>query len=150
MAQSERMSQSTRTWAVSFDHAAIATRDPAKLKRVLEIIGLLDTGAEDVPSQGVKTHFLKPEQGQQTMVEILEVTDPQGTVAKYLDKKGPGIHHVSFMATKLDALCEELKRQGVRLVYDSPRPGAHQTRVNFIHPESTGGILIEVSEKEKA
>ena len=144
------MSKTTRTWAVSFDHAAIATRDPEKLKRVLEIIGLIDTGVEDVPSQGVKTHFLKPEQNQvsTTVVEILEVADPQGTVAKYLDKKGPGIHHISFMATELDALCDELRRQGVRLIYDSPRSGAHHTRVNFIHPESTGGILIEVSEKQ--
>lgn len=134
-----------RTWAVSFDHAAIATNDPEKLKRVLEIIGLADKGAEDVPSQGVKTHFLKPEKSQ-AQVEILEVTDPQGTVAKYLAKKGPGIHHISFLVTKLDDLCVELRAQGVRLVYDQPRPGAHQTRVNFIHPESSGGILIEVSE----
>jgi methylmalonyl-CoA/ethylmalonyl-CoA epimerase len=145
MAQSERMLK-TRTWAVSFDHAAIATREPDKLKRVLAIIGLVDEGAEDVASQGVKTHFLNPKKSE-TRVEILEVIDPQGTVAKYLDKKGPGIHHISFMVTNLDALCAELKAQNVRLVYDNPRTGAHHTRVNFIHPESTGGILLEVSEK---
>lgn len=136
----------TRPWAVSFDHAAVATRDPAKLKRVLALIGLSDEGSEAVPSQGVVTHFLKPEKSAPA-VEILEVTDPQGTVAKYLDKKGPGIHHLSFLVTDLDALCAELRTAGVRLIYDEAKPGAHHTRVNFIHPESTGGILIEVSEK---
>lgn len=136
----------TRTWAVSFDHAAIATNDPAKLKHVLSIIGLSDEGQEDVPSQGVKTHFLKPEKSG-AMVEILEVTDPQGTVAKYIQKKGPGIHHLSFLVTNLDAASEALRAQSVRLIYETAKPGAHHTRVNFIHPEATGGILIEISEK---
>src|SRR4051812_27496388 len=97
-----------KPWAVSFDHAAIATRDPEKLKHVLQVIGLLDNGSEPVPSQGVCTHFLKAEKSD-TSVEILEVLDPQGTVAKYLDKKGPGIHHISFMVTALDALSSELR-----------------------------------------
>lgn len=141
------MTKSPRLWAVSFDHAAIATSEPNKLKRVLSIIGLIDEGAEDVPSQGVKTHFHRTEKSH-PCVEILEVTDPEGVVAKYLAKKGSGIHHISFMVTNLDALCIELKNQGVRLVYDAPRPGAHRTRVNFIHPEATGGILLEVSEKQ--
>lgn len=138
--------QHTRPWAVFFDHAAVATREPAKLKRVLGIIGLDDAGSENVASQGVLTHFLKPESSQPA-VEILEVTDPQGVVAKFLDKKGPGIHHLSFLVTNLKALMAELRAQGVRLVYDDAKPGAHHTRVNFIHPESTGGILIEISEK---
>lgn len=140
------MSSKARPWAVYLDHAAVATREPEKLKRVLAILGLTDTGSEAVPSQGVVTHFLKPKPSEPA-VEILEVTDAQGTVARYLDKKGPGIHHLSFMVTAIDALSAELKAQGVRLVYDSPRPGAHHTRVNFIHPESTGGILIEIAEK---
>lgn len=140
------MTKKARPWAVSFDHAAVATREPEKLKRVLLILGLDDTGSEPVPTQGVITHFLKP-QPSQPAVEILEVTDPQGVVAKYLDKKGSGIHHLSFMVTALDALSAELKAQGMRLIYDSPKRGAHHTRVNFIHPESTGGVLIEISEK---
>lgn len=137
---------SKRPWSVRLDHAAVATRDPEKLKRVLGLLGLEDTGSEAVPSQGVVTHFLKPEESRPA-VEILEVTDAAGVVAKFLDKKGPGIHHLSFMVEGLDALSEELKAQGVRLVYDGAKPGAHRTRVNFIHPESTGGILIEISEK---
>lgn len=142
------MSNKMRPWTVSFDHAAIATREPEKLKRVLTIIGLNDEGVESVVSQGVKTHFLRPD-ASHACVEILEVTDPQGVVAKYLDRRGAGIHHISFMVTGLEALCEELRRQSVRLVYEQPRTGAHQMKVNFVHPESTGGILLEVSEKIK-
>ena len=140
------MKKTARPWAVSFDHAAVATRDPRKLKQVLMLMGLVDEGSEPVPSQGVVTHFLKPEPSLPA-VEILEVTDPAGTVAKFLDKKGAGIHHLSFRVTNLDALCAELRKAGVRLTYDAPKPGAHHTRVNFIHPESTGGVLLEISEK---
>ena len=140
------MTKKKRTWDVYFDHAAVATRDPGKLSRVLSIIGLADAGSEPVPSQGVVTHFLKP-LASEAAVEILEVTDPQGVVGKYLEKKGPGIHHLSFRVTDLEALMTELRKQGVRLTYETSKPGAHQTRVNFIHPESTGGILIEISEK---
>lgn len=137
---------SSRSWSVSFDHAAVATREPHKLKHVLSILGLIDEGSEPVPSQGVVTHFLRPEPGV-PMIEILEPTDPQGVIEKFLARKGPGIHHLSFRVTRLDELCVALRQENIRLVYDSPRPGAHHTRVNFIHPESCGGILIEISEK---
>lgn len=134
-----------KKWTVVLDHAAIATREPDKLKRVLAIIGLEDKGSEAVPSQGVLTHFIKPAAGQPA-VELLEVNDAQSPVAKYLDKRGPGIHHLSFRVSDLEALSAELRAQGVRLTYDTAKPGAHHTRVNFIHPDSTGGILIEISE----
>lgn len=137
-----------KKWNARLDHAAVATREPEKLKKVLELIGLGFTGTEPVPSQGVLTHFLKGEPNHIPQVELLEPTDNQGVIAKYLDKKGVGIHHLSFMVDHLDALCGELKQNGVRLTYDAPREGAHHTRVNFIHPESTGGVLIEISEKK--
>ena len=137
------------TWTVTFDHAAIAIEDPTKLSRVLELIGLKSAGSELVASQGVKTHFLKARTGE-TCVEVLETVDPEGVIAKYLKKRGPGIHHLSFQVegkSALDAVCELLTQNGVRLVYSKSQLGAHGTRVNFIHPESTGGILIEISEK---
>lgn len=132
-------------WNARLDHAAIATRDPAKLKHVLGLLGLADNGTEDVPSQGVRTYFLKPATGT-AQVEILDPIVSEGVIAKYLAKKGPGIHHISFLVDGLDALCEELRANAVRLVYETPQAGAHRTRVNFIHPESTGGILIEIAE----
>lgn len=139
-------SSQTKPWSIRLDHAAVATREPEKLKSVLAMMGLKDFGSEAVVSQGVVTHFMRPEESVPA-VEILEVTDPAGTVGKYLEKKGPGIHHLSFIVTGLDELSAELRSHGIRLTYDAAKPGAHKTRVNFIHPESTGGILIEISEK---
>lgn len=134
-----------RKISVTLDHAAVATRDPMKLKHVLMLLGLADDGSEQIESQGILAHFLKTKPGD-PMIEILEVTDPQGVVAKYLEKKGPGIHHLSFRVDALDELCVRLRAGGVRLVYDGAKAGAHHTRVNFIHPDSTGGILIEIAE----
>jgi methylmalonyl-CoA/ethylmalonyl-CoA epimerase len=81
-------------------------------------------------------------------LELLEVSDPQGTVAKFIQKRGPGIHHLSFRVEKgqLDALCACLKAEGFRLIYEDARPGAQEMRVNFIHPATAGGMLIEVME----
>lgn len=143
-----------KNWSVTLDHAAIASNQLEPLMKVLSILGLGFTGEEEVASQKVKTKFFKPGNST-TNIELLQPTSSDSTIAKYLEKKGAGIHHLSFMVhgastsegTALDSLCSELKRQGIRLIYDAPQPGAHHTRVNFIHPASAGGILIEVSEK---
>jgi methylmalonyl-CoA/ethylmalonyl-CoA epimerase len=136
------------------NHIGIAANNLPGLKKVFSILGLQIAHTEPVPGQGVVTHFVPlPEptlaSGQRTSLEFLEVTDPEGTVAKFIEKRGPGIHHLSFQVEtgQLDALCEKLKTAGIRLTYDQPRSGAHQMRINFIHPASAGGILIEVMEK---
>jgi methylmalonyl-CoA/ethylmalonyl-CoA epimerase len=96
----------------------------------------------------VRTHFV-PLSPATTQVELLEVTDPAGTVAKFLEKKGPGVHHLSFEVEQgaLDAVVTRLASAGLQWVYPSPKPGAHGMRVNFIHPKSAGGVLIELMEK---
>ena len=132
------------------DHVAIACLDPEKLKRVLAIIGCEDKGTEVVPTQEVVTHFLKPEYNEKqqvTLLELLVPTTKDSVIAKFLDKKGPGFHHISFQVKNLEKLMALLLKNNVRLVYEKQQEGAHSTRVNFIHPESTGGILIEISEK---
>mgnify|MGYP001562730802 CR=1 FL=1 len=131
---------------VRLDHVAIATAEPATLKRLFALIGLTDGGTEAVPSQGVLTHFqrLAPEA---SAIELLEPTDPQGTVAQFIAKKGPGIHHLCFRVPDVNALCEKLRKEQIRLIYDAPQPGAHGALVNFIHPASAGGVLIELSQK---
>lgn len=131
---------------VFLDHVAVATADPARLKRVLTLIGLIDEGQEPVPSQGVLTHFLRAGDGA-AAVELLEPTDPQGVVAKYLAKKGPGIHHLCVRVPDVAASCRLLAENQIRLIYAEPQPGAHGCLVNFIHPESTGGVLLELSQK---
>jgi methylmalonyl-CoA/ethylmalonyl-CoA epimerase len=130
------------------NHIGVAVEEPAALSRTLELLGFKKTHVEDVPEQGVRTHFV-PLSPATTQVELLEVTDPAGTVAKFLEKKGPGVHHLSFEVEQgaLDAVVTRLASAGLQWVYPSPKPGAHGMRVNFIHPKSAGGVLIELMEK---
>jgi methylmalonyl-CoA/ethylmalonyl-CoA epimerase len=134
----------------SLDHIGIAVAQLPELKKLFGLLGLAVDHTEDVPDQGVRTHFLKLPKEQATL-EMLEVTDPEGTVAKFIQKRGSGIHHLSFRIAEgqLDALCARLRAEGYRLTYDQPRPGAHSMRINFIHPASAGGILIELMEPHR-
>jgi methylmalonyl-CoA epimerase len=131
----------------NLNHIGIAANDLPGLRKVFSLLGLEISRTEPVPEQGVVTHFV-PLPVEQTSLEFLEVSDPQGTVAKFIEKRGPGIHHLSFQVQtgELDVLCSRLQAEGIRLIYVQPRNGAHQMRINFIHPASAGGILIEVME----
>ncbi len=137
---------------IHLNHIGIAAKDPEALARVMALLGFSKTHVEDVPDQGVRTHFIplrhsvQPEAAQ---VEILEVLDPVGTVARFLETRGPGVHHLSFEVSRgeLDPLCARLRAAGLQLTYETPKNGAHGMRVNFIHPKSSGGILLEVMEK---
>jgi methylmalonyl-CoA epimerase len=133
--------------SIRLDHIGVAVKDLPQLKRLFEILGLKTSHTENVPDQGVNTHFL-PLPRETASIELLEVVDPEGTVAKFIEKRGPGIHHLSFAVNtgELDPLCAKLRAEGYRLTYDVPKPGAHSMRVNFIHPASAGGILVEVME----
>ncbi len=142
------MSQAPRSQPVAaLDHIGIAVSNLPELTRLFKLLGLGVDHQEAVPEQGVNTHFL-PLPVEQTNLEFLEVTDPTGTVAKFIEKRGPGIHHLAFRVRhgELDALCARLKGGGIRLIYPEPKPGAHDMRVNFIHPQSAGGMLVEVME----
>jgi len=132
---------------VSLNHIGIAVADLPRMKELFSLLGLNVDHVEDVPEQGVKTHFL-PLPLEQGAIEFLETVDPQGTVAQFIAKKGPGIHHLSFGAKKgeLELLSQKLRAAGFRLLYDTPREGAHGMKINFIHPASAGGILIEIME----
>jgi methylmalonyl-CoA epimerase len=133
----------------NLDHIGIAVANLPELKKLFSLLGFSTHHEEDVPDQGVKTHFLPLSlQTNSGHLELLEVTDPEGTVAKFIAKRGPGIHHLSFSVKKgeLDPLCAKLRSAGYRLIYDQPKAGAHAMRINFIHPASAGGILMEVME----
>lgn len=128
-------------------HIGIATSEPARLETLFAILGTSVAHTEEVADQGVKTRFL-PLPGRAPDLELLVPIDPQGTVAQFLAKRGPGIHHLSFELEKgrLEAASAELRSQGFRLIYDAPRLGAHAMCVQFVHPASCGGILIELME----
>jgi len=137
--------------SLTLNHIGVAVQSLPQMKRLFEVLGLQVSGTEPVPDQGVTTHFLPiplTSLKEAPMIELLEVTDPEGTVAKFIEKRGPGIHHLSFTVKtgELDPLCAKLAAEGYRLIYPAPKKGAHSMRINFIHPASAGGILIEVME----
>ncbi len=111
-----------------------------------KVFGLECYAVEDVADQKVKTAFFKVGD---TKIELLESTDPEGPIGKYIEKKGEGIHHLAFA---VDGLAEKLKtaeEQGVKLVDKEPRKGAEGLSIAFLHPKSTFGVLTELCEAPK-
>lgn len=125
------------------DHIGIAVRslDAAKIYAAL---GLTTDHVEDVATQGVKTAFLS---AGGVNIELLEPLSPESPVAKFIDKRGEGIHHICFRVTNMEEQLARLEEQGFRLINDAPVPGAHGCRVAFLHPAAGNGVLIELSEK---
>lgn len=131
----------------SLDHIAIAVDDlPAAVRRFCEDFGLPLAGTEDVVSAQTQTAFL-PISG--TRIELIHPLDGQGPVAQHLAKRGPGLHHLCFATDNLDGDMARLRERGYRFTSDAPTPGAHDTRVVFLHPKTTGGVLIELAEHPK-
>ncbi|MCZ6864193.1 MAG: methylmalonyl-CoA epimerase [Candidatus Dadabacteria bacterium] len=131
-------------------HVAIAVRDLSTVEEVYKtVLGLRVEHREVVEDQGVKTSMLVPEDGG-TAIELLEPMDENSPISKFLDKRGEGIHHICFKVDDIEAVLERLKKQGVRLIDESPRPGAYNSRVAFIHPKAMNGVLVELAEVNKA
>ncbi len=126
------------------DHIGIAVETLEKGSEFYKILGFDAMSVEEVPSEKVKVGFLKLGGG--SNLELLEPTASDSTVRKFLDKRGPGIHHICLRVRGIDQILQDLKAKGVRLLNDQAKLGAHNCRVAFIHPASTGGILIELSE----
>jgi methylmalonyl-CoA epimerase len=93
----------------------------------------------------VRTAFLD---AGDAMIELLEPSGPQSTIAKFIEKRGEGIHHICFRVDDIEAQLARLQQQGYRLINESPVPGAHGCRVAFLHPAAGNGVLIELSEKQ--
>jgi methylmalonyl-CoA/ethylmalonyl-CoA epimerase len=126
------------------NHIGIAVRSiEAQRPFYEETLGAIFEGVEDVPSQQVRVAFFRIGD---VRLELLEPTDLAGPVARFLEKRGEGLHHIAFTVEKLEDRIAELKQAGVRLIDDSPRPGAHHMRIAFLHPSSTSGVLTELCE----
>ena len=128
---------------MKLDHIGIAVKSLAAAK-VYQALGLTIDHVEDVQTQGVKTAFI--EVGDANL-ELLEPLSPNSPVAKFIEKRGEGIHHICFRVTDLESHLARLQQQGFRLINDAPVPGAHGCRVAFLHPAAGNGVLIELSEK---
>lgn len=128
------------------DHIGIAVKSiDEALKFWEDTLGIKCHGVEEVADQKVKTAFLPIAD---TEVELLEGTSPESPVSKFIEAKGEGIHHLAIRVDNLEAALEELKAKGVRLIDEKPRLGAGGAKIAFLHPKATGGILLELSERE--
>lgn len=129
----------------TLDHIGIAVRSIAGAK-IYEALGLSVDHVENVETQGVRTAFLS---AGDSNLELLEPLSPDSTVAKFIEKRGEGIHHICFRVTNLEEHLDQLKKAGFRLINEVPVPGAHGCRVAFLHPAAGNGVLIELSEKSE-
>ncbi len=129
----------------TLDHIgiAVASLDDA-LAFYRDALGLEIEAPEEVASQRVRAHFI-PLGG--SALELLEATAEDSPIAKYLAKRGPGLHHVTLRVEDIAAALAQLKARGVRLIDEAPRPGAHGSLVAFIHPASAHGVLVELTQK---
>lgn len=128
----------------ALDHIAIAVPDlEAAIARFLEDFGLQHDGNETVASQQTTTAFFSVPA---THIELVNPLNGGGPIASYLEKRGPGLHHLCFRTDDIDADVSRLRAKGYQFIGDAPTPGAHGSRVIFIHPKSCDGVLIELSQ----
>ncbi len=126
------------------DHVGIAVKDlAAALAFYRDALGLEVEAPEEVASQRVRAHFLPVGEAR---LELLEATAPDSAIAKYLDTRGPGLHHITLRVDDIHAALAQLKTRGARLIDEQPRPGAEHSLVAFIHPSSAHGVLVELKQ----
>ena len=128
------------------DHIGIAVKNLDEAVNFYETaIGLKAVGFETVAEQKVKVAFLPCGDSE---LELLESTEPDGPIARFIEKNGPGIQHIAIRVDDIDKALEELKQKGVRLIDQTPRYGAGGARIAFVHPKATGGVLLELTERK--
>jgi methylmalonyl-CoA/ethylmalonyl-CoA epimerase len=128
----------------TLDHIGIAVRSIESGAKIYRDLGLTIGHVETVETQRVKTAFLSVGDSN---LELLEPTSPDSPIAKFIEKRGEGIHHICLRVENIEAHLERLKAAGYRLINEAPVPGAHGCRVAFLHPSAGNGVLIELSEK---
>lgn len=106
-----------------------------------DMLAMPFNGIEEVAEQKVKVAMLGIGESK---IELLEPTGPDSPIAKFLEKNGPGIHHIAYQVVDIEAAVAQLKQQGARLIDEQPRNGAHGTKIAFIHPKSSNGVLTEL------
>lgn len=126
------------------NHVGIAVRSITEQRMLYEqTLGARFEGIEEVPAQKVRVAFFRVGP---VLLELLEPTAPDSPIAAFLEKRGGGLHHVAFTVEDLPARIEELKREGLVMIDEVPRPGAHHQWIAFVHPRSTHGVLTELCE----
>lgn len=132
------------SFAYEFDHVGIAVKSLEEGQKFYLNLGFQQMYVEEVASEKVKVGMF--ELGNQSRIELLEPTSEDSPIAKFVQKRGEGIHHICLRVKDVVAVMKQLEAQGVQLLSERPRPGAHGCQVVFVHPKSTGGVLLELSQ----
>ncbi len=129
------------------EHIGIAVKDLEKSNTLFsQLFGETHYKTEEVASEGVKTSFFKSGPNK---IELLEATDPESPIAKFIEKKGEGIHHIAFAVDDILFEIDRLKNEGFTILNSTPKKGADNKLVAFLHPKSTNGVLIELCQEIK-
>ena len=129
---------------MKIDHIGIAVKSAAEAAKVYQTaLGLKLSGVDEVDDQGVRVAMLAIGESR---LELLEATRPDSPVGKFISKRGEGLHHIAVQVPDIEAALAQLKASGVRMIDETPRTGAHNTKIAFIHPSSTNGVLLELVE----
>jgi methylmalonyl-CoA/ethylmalonyl-CoA epimerase len=127
------------------EHIGIAVKNlDEAIKFYEDVLGLKCYSIEAVDDQKVKTAFFKVGQ---TKIELLESTEPEGPIGKFIEKRGEGIHHIAFATDDLEKALKELSQKEIKLIDEKPRKGAEGLNIAFLHPKNTFGVLTELCEK---
>jgi methylmalonyl-CoA/ethylmalonyl-CoA epimerase len=128
-------------------HIGIAVKNlPAAITEYKARWGAIVTLEEELPAQSVRLAFL---QAPNTLIELLAPLSPQSTLARFIEKRGEGLHHICYEVGDIVSELARLTREGVTLIDSTPRPGAHQSLIGFVHPKSCGGVLTELCQPKK-
>ena len=132
---------------LKIDHIGVAVNSISEGKNFwTQVLGLEFEGTETVGAQKVTTAFLPVGESE---VELLESTDPDGPIAKFISKKGEGLQHIAFRVDNIENALKELKEKGIRLIDETPRKGAGGALIAFLHPKATNGVLVELCERKE-
>jgi methylmalonyl-CoA/ethylmalonyl-CoA epimerase len=129
----------------TLDHIGVAVRELSEaIAFYRDALGLDVSEPSEVLSERVRAVFVPVGDAS---IELLQATAPDSAIARSIERRGEGLHHITLAVDDLGAALARLKARGIRLVDETPRPGAHGTRVAFVHPASTGGVLLELKER---
>lgn len=142
----QKLDENINTMFVNVEHLGIAVRDIATSDELFsKLFNTLPYKHESVESEGVMTSFFKINQ---TKIELLEATNPDSPIAKFIEKKGEGIHHIAFEVDDILTEMQRLKNEGFTLLNETPKRGADNKLVCFLHPKGTNGVLIELCQEQ--
>ena len=127
------------------EHIGIAVKNLTEANQVYEkLLGVAPYKIESVESEGVSTSFFRTGESK---IELLEASHPESPIAKFIEKKGEGIHHIAFAVKDIEKEIERLQKEGFEIINEEPKIGADKQRICFLHPKSSQGVLIELCQK---